>query len=181
MQGGINSYNGLVASGGPEAGMAFFAPGTTTPELTALAWLLEDGTEKFYHAACEHICKNNEHKELISSLEAAEDAHKKRLLETCSSIMGREPLPDFPHGLIEMPDEDYMEGGVSVSEALKWAEGREMREVLELMMALEANAQDLYIRMSRRVEDKSKAVFTSLAEEERAHLNKLADALAELG
>ena len=181
MDGGIGAYHGLVATGGPEAGMAFFAPGTTTPELTALAWLLEDGTEKFYHAACQHICKEREHKELISMLESAEDAHKKRLLETCSTLMGREPLPDFPKGIMELPAEDIMEGGVKVSEALEWARGRKMREVLELMMALEANALDLYIRMSRRVEDDgARRVFETLAEEEKAHLEKLSGALSGL-
>jgi rubrerythrin len=181
MDGGINSYHGLVATGGPEAGMAWFPEGADTPQLTALAWLLEDGTEKFYAQACKHICREDAHRQLVSMLEAAEDAHKRRLMETCSALMGREPRDDFPEGLIEMPDEDYMEGGVKVSEALEWAEGKEIREVIDLMMALEANAFDLYIRMSRRVDDKSSEVFTSLAEEERTHLNRLAQALTALG
>jgi len=181
MEGGINAYHGLVATGGPEAGMAWFPEGSGTPQLTALAWLLEDGTEKFYHSACQHICKEKEHRELIGMLESAEEAHKKRLLETCSLIMGRAPVDNFPEGVIDMPEEAYMEGGVKVSEALEWARGQDIRDVLELMISLEANALDLYIRMSRRVEDKAKGVFTSLAEEERVHLNKLAGALAELG
>lgn len=161
--------------------MAWFPEGAGAPQLTALAWVLEDGTEKFYKAACEHICKDATHKELLGMLEAAEDAHKKRLIETCSSIMGREPQPDFPHGLIEVPEEDIMEGGVKVSEALEWAKGRDMRQVLELMMALEANALDLYIRMSRKMEDDGhRRIFTELAEEERVHLNKLSEALLTL-
>jgi rubrerythrin len=180
MEGGINSYHGLVATGGPEAGMAWFPEGSDTPQLTALAWLLEDGTEKFYAQACKHICREDAHRQLVSMLEAAEDSHKRRLLETCSTLMGREPRNDFPEGLIDMPDEDYMEGGVKVSEALEWAEGRDMRDVLELMMALEANALDLYIRMSRRVDETSSKVFTTLADEERVHLNKLAEALTGL-
>lgn len=181
MDGGINAYHGLVSTGGPEAGMAWFPEGSGTPQLTALAWLLEDGTEKFYAQACKHICREDAHRQLVSMLEAAEDAHKKRLLETCSSIMGRGPVENFPEGIIDLPEEDYMEGGVKVSDALKWAEGREIRDVLELMMSLEANALDLYIRMSRRVEEEPAKVFTELAEEERVHLNKLAGALAELG
>lgn len=180
MDGGINAYHGLVATGGPEAGMAWFPEGSTAPQLTALAWLLEDGTEKFYAHACEHICKDREHRELISMLEAAEDSHKKRLLETCSTLMGREPMDNFPQGIIDLPDEDYMEGGVKVGEALEWAKGREMRDVLELMMALEANALDLYIRMSRRVPAEAAAIFTTLADEERTHLNKLGEALTGL-
>lgn len=181
MDGGIDAYHGLVAEGGPEAGMAWFPEGSTTPQLTALAWLLEDGTEKFYHAACESLCADKAHGDLIRMLAAAEDAHKKRLLDTCSAMMGREPAADFPHGIIDIPDEPVMEGGVKVAEALAWADGREVREVIELMMALEANALDLYIRMSRRVDDEgAKTVFVEIAEEERVHLSRLAEALTGL-
>jgi len=180
MEGGINSYHGLVATGGPEAGMAWFPEGSDTPQLTAMAWLLEDGTGKFYAHACKHICREDAHRQLISMLESAEDAHKRRLMETCSTLMGREPREDFPKGIIEMPEEDYMEGGIKVAEALEWAQGRDIRDVLELMMALEANALDLYIRMSRRVDEDSAKVFVSIADEERQHLNRLGEALVGL-
>ena len=74
-----------------------------------------------------------------------------------------------------------MEGGIKVAEVLAWAKGRDMRKVLELMISLEANALDLYVRMSRKVDAKAAKIFTSLADEERVHLEKLAQALTELG
>lgn len=183
MDGGINAYHGLVATGGPEAGMAWFPDGATTPELTALAWLLEDGTEKFYRSACESICKEPEHRKLMDTLVAAEDAHKKRLLDICTAMMGRGPMPDFPAGVMDLPQEDVMEGGVKVKDALNWAMGREMPDVIELMMALEANALDLYIRMARRLKGRGEdgaGVFASLADEEREHLERLAGVLERL-
>ena len=181
MTGGIDAYNGLTVAGGPEAGMAWFPDDATSPQLTAFAWLLEDGTGKFYKAAYETICKEDKHKKLIATLEAAEQSHKAKLLETCSEIMDRKPVDNFPEGIIELPEEDTMEGGVKVAEALEWAKGRDIRDVLELMISLEANALDLYVRMSRRVDDKAAKIFTTLADEERAHLEKLAGALRELG
>lgn len=180
MDGGIDAYHGLVATGGPEAGMAWFPDDATPPQLTALAWLLEDGTAKFYQSVCQGICREPSHRELIESLVAAEQAHKNRLTDTCSEIMGRAPLPEFPMGLIDAPEEDVMEGGVKVRDAIKWAGGRGMRDVIELMMALEANSLDLYIRMSRRLGEEGRGVFISLADDERQHLDRLAAALAEL-
>jgi hypothetical protein len=50
MQGGINAWKGLVARGAPESGMAYFSPATKPEELIALAWLLGDGSRKFYDA-----------------------------------------------------------------------------------------------------------------------------------
>ena len=48
MGGGINAWKGLVAEGAPQSGMAHFSPATKPEELIALAWLLEDGSRKFY-------------------------------------------------------------------------------------------------------------------------------------
>ena len=44
MEGGIRAWKGLTASGAPEAGIAYFPPESSPSELTALAWILEDGT-----------------------------------------------------------------------------------------------------------------------------------------
>ncbi len=48
MKGGINAWEGRVAEGVPEAGMAYFSSATQPEELLGLAWLLEDGSRKFY-------------------------------------------------------------------------------------------------------------------------------------
>jgi rubrerythrin len=67
-----------------------------------------------------------------------------------------------------------MEGGVKVSEALSWIEGRSITEVLELAMGLETNSYDLYIKMGRRMTDAaSKEVFSRLASGEKDHLERL--------
>jgi len=48
MKGGINAWDGRVAEGVPEAGMAYFSSAVQPEELLGLAWLLEDGSRKFY-------------------------------------------------------------------------------------------------------------------------------------
>jgi rubrerythrin len=67
-----------------------------------------------------------------------------------------------------------MEGGMSVSEALKWSEGKELKDILELSISLESNSYDLYLKMERKVEGRNaKHVFETLSEEEKNHLERL--------
>jgi hypothetical protein len=48
MEGGIHAWKGLRATGAPDAGMAYFDPAKKPEELIALAWMLEEGSCKFY-------------------------------------------------------------------------------------------------------------------------------------
>ena len=48
MEGGIHAWNGLRATGAPDAGMAYLEPAKRPEELIALAWMLEEGSSKFY-------------------------------------------------------------------------------------------------------------------------------------
>ena len=50
MEGGISAWEGLTAEGPPEFGMAYFDGSEKPEELVALAWILEDGSRKFYSA-----------------------------------------------------------------------------------------------------------------------------------
>ena len=152
--------------------MAFFTVGSLPGELIALAWVLEEGSRRFYASLA--MLADSEAANLFTDLVAAEEHHKSTLLGLYRDIAHAEPGPDFPRGVIEA-DEDRMEGGVKVSEALEWAKGKDSRELLELSMALETDSYDLYIKMGRRVEEeKAKEVFGRLVEEEKAHLGRMA-------
>ena len=48
MSGGINAWEGLKAEGVPESGMAYFSDSDRLEELAALAWMLEEGSRRFY-------------------------------------------------------------------------------------------------------------------------------------
>ena len=68
-----------------------------------------------------------------------------------------------------------MEGGMRVSEALKWLKGKNSETIFELAMALETNSYDLYIKMRRQMKDEmSQQVFDQLSKEEKRHLEMLA-------
>ena len=176
MEGGMHAWQGLTATGAPQAGMAFFSASSGPEELIALAWVLEEGSRRLY-ASLAGMLANHEAAKLFMDLAAAEDHHKASLLGLYRNIANKEPGTDFPRGIIDA-DEDRMEGGVKVSEAREWARGRDVRDLLELSMALETDSYDLYIKMGRAVSgDRAKQVFDSLVEEEKVHLSRMAEVL----
>jgi rubrerythrin len=179
MEGGIRAWNGLVAHGPPEAGMAFFSPAADAEEIVGLAWSMEEGSKFFYQGVAEYFRQDKETHEMFNWLVSAEKNHEKHLLETYESLAGSKP--DFDKLRAKFSDSlggSVMEGGVAVKEALAWAKGKGINESLELAMAMEVNALDLYIKMSRSIEDeKARFIFVKLSEEEQVHLEKLADLL----
>ena len=178
MQGGINAWHGMVAEGVPEAGMAFFSSAVSTEEMIALSWMLEDGNLRFYTEVAS-LLSDDDAKKLFGDLASAEEHHKASLLKRYLEISGAGKESGFPDSVIGVElDNDVMEGGMSVTEALKWAEGKALTDVLELSMALETNAYDLYLKMERETkDDASKKVFSALADEEKQHLNRFSSLL----
>jgi sulfur-carrier protein adenylyltransferase/sulfurtransferase len=180
MEGGIRAWEGLIAEGPPEAGMAYFPETAGPEELIGLAWVLEEGSRKFYSALA-GLLRDEEGAAVFRDLTAAEEQHKTSLMGLLKSFPKSEAGEDFP-GTLATPDEtgDVMEGGMRVGRALQWAQGKPLGMILELAMSLETNAYDLYIKMKRKIDDvRSGEVFALLAREEKLHLGKLA-ALLEL-
>lgn len=179
MEGGIRAWKGLVAQGLPEAGMAFFSPAANGEEVVGLAWALEEGSKLFYQGVSEHFSGDSEAQEMFNWLVSAEKSHEKHLLETYEALTGK--APDFQKLREKFSDSlsgSVMEGGIAVKEALEWIKGKAVSESLELAIAMEVNALDLYIKMSRRIEDKkAQQIFEKLSEEEQVHLEKLAGLL----
>lgn len=174
MAGGIDAWNGLKAFGPPEMGMAVFSEGDSTEKLIALAWILEDGSQRFY-AGLVSILQDEEAKELYERLVSAEAGHKESLERLYRDISGKGFTPDVTDG-----SRDIMEGGASLSEALKWAEGKSAIDLFQYSMAAEINAYDLYLKMADRMKEaSSKEVFRGLALEEEAHLAQMGELLGQ--
>jgi len=180
MQGGINAWKGLVAEGAPESGMAYFSPATKPEELIALAWLLEDGSRKFYSDLAARM-KDQEAKNLFKDLFAAEERHQAFLLKLYKELSGLTSTSGFPGSVISLEEEgDVMEGGMRLSEVLPWAKGKSVTEILEFSVSSETNAYDLYVKMERQVKDQRSAqVFHVLSGEEKQHLERLSSLLEE--
>jgi rubrerythrin len=174
MEGGIHAWKGFAAKGVPEAGMTYFSPAHRPEEIIGLAWLLEDGSKKFYSKIAE-ILEEQEAANLFRRLSADEESHKGSLFKIYQEVSGLNSDPGFPGSVVAIEaGEDYMEGGLRLSKALEWAREEKLSGILELSISLEANSHDLYIKMEREVEDKKgKNVFKTLAEMEKEHLNGL--------
>ena len=169
----------MVAHGVPEAGMAYFSPASNAEELVGLAWSLEEGSKMFYQGVAKHFADDSEAHQLFILLVKAEEHHEEHLLETYQTLAGQDP--DFAKLRDKFSDSlsgKIMEGGIPVQDALNWVKDKGVSESLELAIAMEANAYDLYIKMSRKIEDNQTAqIFKKLAEEEQMHLERLAGLL----
>jgi rubrerythrin len=178
MEGGISAWHGMVAEGTPDSGRAYFASAKNTEELIALAWIMEDGSRRFYSGVAD-ILDDGEAPRLFRDLTTAEDHHKESLLNVFTEMSGRQADTNFPASVFpDAADKDIMEGGMKVAKALEWVKGKNVVDALELSIAMEINAYDLYIAMEREVQDEnSKKAFKVLADEEKQHLERLSSLL----
>ena len=178
MEGGIRAWKGLRAAGPPDAGMAYFDPVRSPEELIALAWMLEEGSCKFY-GEMRKEAKNPETTALFRELSDDEEKHKSSLFKIYQRRAGKDSDPGFPRSLLSLESGvDYLEGGIVLKKALEWVQGKGLREIFEFSISLEVNAIDLYIKMERKVEGKeAKEVFQALSNQERNHLRRLTAAL----
>jgi len=174
MEGGINAWKGLAAVGAPESGMAYFPPDARPEELIGLAWSLEDGSRKFYSELAATLT-DEEAKDLYQQLATAEEHHQDSLQKLYRELSVKAPDPGFRGSVIPPGKEgNVMEGGMLVDEALRWAKGKGVADVLELSLSLETNSYDLYLKMERRTKEKRSAqVFGVLSREEKQHLERL--------
>jgi sulfur-carrier protein adenylyltransferase/sulfurtransferase len=181
MAGGIKAWHGLVAEGEPESGIPYFTAAANPEELIALAWLLEEGSRKFY-SSLSSLPGDNEIGKIFLDLTAAEERHKGSLLRLYTVLSGKEPDSRFPRSFLGGDvDEDVMEGGMRLRDALRWVEGKDPERMLEISMSIETNSYDLYLKMHQRMtEEKAKQVFYRLAHEEKQHLAKLSAFLDEM-
>ena len=178
MKGGIEAWNGNVATGDYDAGLFLMEDLNTVDEFVSLAWALEEGARLFYSRAMDLVA-DPEAKDLLSMLVKAEESHKADLAKTLSRIKEKDMADDIIKN--SSPD-NIMEGGISVDKAIEWLGNQEdsLISVLELSMHLEANSLDLYMKMYNELDnDDVKKVLSGLVEEEKAHLARLGNMLNE--
>ena len=174
MERGILGYRGTVAAGPPEAGVFCFPENMAPGELAAMAWYIEDGSQRFFEAVKEKA-RGQEEKGVFSRLIAHKIAHKESLSHLYGKIAGSEADGSFPMSVLDKPPHDVMAGCVSVPDAVDWSKDKSLSDILDLLMALEANTFDLYLKLGRQVPSESaRTVFVELSEEQVRHLEQLA-------
>lgn len=173
MEGGILAYNGIVAAGPPEAGVFCFPENMSPEQLIAMAWYIEDGSES-YVGIIKEMNQNIEIKDILTNLYEHKVAHKKTLEKLYENISGESVRDSFPTYVLKKPPKIVMSGCVNVPDAVHWSKDKDASEILDFMMALEANTFDLYLKLGREVKaERARSTFMSLSKEEAGHLDKL--------
>lgn len=174
MTGGIQAWHGAVASGAPEFGSLYFVGAAKPEELIALAWMMENGSERFYNRVVD-LLSDEPSRKLFTRLAETEAGHKANLETLYEQVSGAAPGPRFAAEVLgEAADPDIMEGRVRLSEALDWARGKSVTDILGVALTMEANGYDLYVTLagSRQSPDFRK-LFADLAEQEKGHMTEL--------
>lgn len=172
MSGGIKAWQGHAAIGGEDLGLDLFT-GDESPEATlVVAYSLEEGLKDFYLSMVEKV-ENAAVKDLFRKLSTIEDRHKdamfEQYLEMTGAAVSRE---EFETGVLA----DTVEGGLSTDSYISRfnPDLESPVEVISLAMAIEAQALDMYQRVSDKVDnEKSSTVLARIAREEKAHLDSL--------
>jgi len=118
-----------------EAGLAYFSRASRPEELISLSFALEEGNRVFY---ARHIRRSEgeEAASIFRSMAQAEERHKETLRELHARVSGKGGNPSDPVG---MEAEDFWREGSAWRNA-RVAKGKTLEEILELAIAMEANA-----------------------------------------
>jgi len=174
MNGGIDAWDGLVSRATVGQGMYLIEGDETVEEVMALAYGLEEGSRRFYQELAERS-DVPEARRLFETLRDAEIRHEDQLWERYRALHGK---PGERRMFEENIVPRALEGGLSPDQLLtghpEVVGG--YADSLDLAMAMETDALDLYLRMAAAFDDAEiQSVFFELAEEERGHLKKLGD------
>ncbi len=172
MTGGILQWNGATAFGGEEFGVDFFLQGKFTHGYE-IAYHLEKGLQQFYRILAKDA-QSCQIEQLLTQMAQMEDGHM-ALLMAQSNQAGLE--------INIANNNSVVEGGLSLTR-LQTAFGDNLNSaeaVIQLAMMFEAQAWDLYSRLSRKsTHAEEKNFYQQMAEEEQKHLDKLSAELDNL-
>jgi rubrerythrin len=180
LAGGIKAWQGLTAAGPLEQGLGLISGQEDRAQLLVLAWGLEGGLAAFYRQAGP-LARDQRAAELCQRLAQVEDRHQDRVYELYRQVA---PEGLEPADLARQSSAQVMEGGEDVPRALArlFPQGFGARELLETAMGIEAQALDLYLRMSHQLGDEAaRQTLFDLAQEEKTHLEALGQLLEQLG
>ena len=179
MSGGFKAWNGKYAFGGEDLGLVFFSNDESPEHIFASAYSLEAGLGDFYVSMASKV-KNDDARDLFHRLSDIENKHQDRLFREYEKVI-KEPLPreKFISSMVTKASE----GGLTTREYSEMFQYdlESLRDIIGMAMSIEAQALDLYQRASEKNQNKSsKKVLAQLADEERAHLQKLGEFMETL-
>jgi len=177
--GGIKAWHAKTAIGPQGLGMDLFSGKEEPLEVLKVAYSLEQGLCEFY-ITMEKEAKNEKVKDLFAKLSAIEVKHQASIYTAYNDISDDELSKDAFERMVEIK---ALEGGLSTREYLDLfnPDLNSETEVISLAMSIEAQALDLYQRVSSKIENsQSKDIINQIANEEKAHLTSLGKLLDNL-
>lgn len=172
VSGGIRAWKSKKAVGSQDLGLPLFSGNEQPADVLKVAYSLEQGLREFYVDMAQKA-SDPAVKDMFAKLSEIEIKHQEEILQAYRDItkedIGRD---DFE----QMVETRALEGGLSTQEYLElFAPDLESPiDVVSLAMSIEAQALDLYQRVSARVDnDVSWSILNRIANEEKAHLSSL--------
>lgn len=179
MLGGAMAWQGAAAVGAPDAGMTLLAGNESPAVILRTAIGMEAALGGFYQSLAMDA-PEAETRAAFERLAGFEERHLHYVHTLYRKATGDETeLAKLLAGA--SPD---LEGGLPGARFLEQLGGKpeSAREALELAASVEAQALDLYSRLSKKAEDpEAAALYATLAQEEKAHLRAVSNLMKQLG
>ena len=179
VSGGIKAWQAETAIGPQDLGLDLFTGNEKPLDVLKIAYSLEQGLREFY-LEMEKQAETQKVKDLFAKLSEIEIKHQMSIYIAYNDISSKEVNKDQFEKMVEIK---ALEGGLSTREYLELF-GSDLSsefQVIALAMSIEAQALDLYQRLSSKVTNtKSRDIINKIAGEEKAHLaslGKLMDSL----
>jgi rubrerythrin len=179
VSGGIKAWKSKTAIGPQDLGMDLFNGKEAPLDILKTAYSLEQGLRDFY-LTLEKTAGNPKVKDLFLKLSEIEVKHQRSIFTAYHRISGLETSQEEFEKQVET---SALEGGLTTVEYLDLFKPdlNSEKQVVSLAMSIEAQALDMYQRVSARISNpESKAIVLKIADEEKAHLaslGKLMDSL----
>ncbi|MEE4165234.1 MAG: rhodanese-like domain-containing protein [Desulfocapsaceae bacterium] len=170
MSGGILKWDGAEAVGGEQFGLEHFMSGDFSNAFS-MAYQMEANLKQFYMVLSED-CQSSSEKKMLNEMALLEDGHMAKLRSKYKQ-----------QAVTSETAADIIEGGMTGAEIRSALAGtlNSAEDVLHLAMKLEAQAFDLYSRLSKEHQGSdSSAFFNEMSREEQAHLQRLSKQLDKL-
>ncbi|NDY70510.1 sulfurtransferase [Desulfobacter hydrogenophilus] len=181
VSGGIKSWESEIAVGPQDLGVELFSGKEEPAEVLKVAYSLEQGLREFYLTLGRQTT-NKKVKNLFAKLAEIELNHQKSIFQAYLDISGEKnkiSQEDF-QAMVEVKS---LEGGLSTEQYLElFSPDLEVEtDVISLAMSIEAQALDLYQRVTLRIDNPdSRQIVQKIANEEKAHLESLGKLLDTL-
>jgi len=179
VSGGIKAWQAKTAIGPQDLGLDLFTGKEEPLDVLKVAYSLEQGLREFY-LQMEKQAENPKIEDLFAKLSEIEVKHQMSIYIAYNDMSTKEVSKDEFEKMVEIK---ALEGGLSTREYLELF-GSDLdseTQVISLAMSIEAQALDLYQRLSLKVENRqSRDIINKIAKEEKAHLaslGKLMDSL----